>query len=155
MKTISRGVEFEILLQTVTLTPNKTSPDNIYLFRCYHCGTGISKIKGNITSIIAGQFPTSEVDVFTQCHICKENYTFKTVKPNKTAVTKLILTMQPGQTPSDFRCVICRTILIQYTPETVRQMTPMRTMRLPSPLTCNLESCGKEYLLDDIVSVVE
>lgn len=156
MQAVVRDIHFDILLQTVTLTPNKLYPDTIYLFRCYHCGTGISKIQGDIVSVIAGKVPSTQVAVVTQCHVCKENYTFQTIQVyKKTEAVKLILAPQPGLTTSTFKCVICRTSLAHYNKDTVRLLNPMRNMRLPSPLTCTNETCGKEYLLTDIVSMVE
>jgi len=108
MKAISQGVAFELFLQTVTLKENKINPDNIYLFRCYHCGTGISKIKGEIVSIVAGHVPSSEITVIIQCHICKENYSFQTLTTNnERKATKLILAPQSNIQTSTFRCILC------------------------------------------------
>lgn len=155
MKATNRTVPIEILLQTVALVPNKQDPDNIYLFRCYHCGTGVSKIQGNIASITAGHIPSSEVPVVNQCHMCKENYMFKTFSSKPAESIKLILVPHFSQSVSIFYCVICRTPLLKYSDSSALLTANMQQMKIPFPFACSLESCGKDYLLNEIVSMVE
>lgn len=152
MKIIDRSVPSDILLQTVSLSQNDTNPDNVYMFRCYHCGTAISKVKGNVASITPGFVPSDLVIVINQCYSCKENYTFKTTKA-KTGVIKITLAPQLDRTISTFHCVFSRTPLLQYNDTEAFRLPLMQRMLFPAMLGCTDLTCSKDYLLNDIVSL--
>ncbi len=142
----------EILTQTVTLTTNKDKPDNLFLFHCYHCGTGIQRIKGNVVRIGAGITLPQSVMTFQQCHRCKENYTFQIVHMKAPTAIKLTLTPQVEGGVSTFHCIICRQPVLQYTLEKAVKLPKMTPIIPPSLFACT--QCGKIYLLNDVVSLV-
>ena len=142
----------EILLQTVTITDNKKSPDNLVLFHCYHCGTGIQRIKGEVVRINAGITSPQTVMTIQQCHRCKENYTFQVVHAKLPNVIKVTLTPQTEREVSTFHCVICRTPVIQYNLDLIVKLPQMTPIHPPSLFACT--QCGKIYLLNEIVSLV-
>lgn len=153
VRLIVHNLPTEILLQTVAISSNKLNSDDVILFRCYHCGTGISKVKGKVNKISAGIVPNSDVTVIQQCHICKENYTFQTVKGTKND-TNLILSPEKDKTVSTFHCIICRTPIFQYNDEIAVTVLNVAVVPLLSRIKCTEKACKKAYLLDEIVSLV-
>lgn len=145
----------EILVQTVVLSSN-TTPEKIELFRCYHCGTGISKIQGDIIAITPGTVPSKDLAVITQCRRCKENYILKTL-PDKSEYIKLILAPTPDNIldKNYFRCIKCRNILIEYKGEKAFSYLTGDPLALPAKIICDSLDCSRKYLLKDIVSVIE
>lgn len=143
MDIIIRTVPSEIYLQTVSITHNKKTPDNMYLFRCYHCGTSIAQIKGDVAGISSGYIPTDQVPVIYSCWKCRENYNFQTIK-TKSERIKLTVVPQVYQDESVFRCVICRNICFHF-----------GSVEIPYKFTCPNYTCYKKYILNDVVSFSE
>jgi hypothetical protein len=144
-------VQSEILLQTVTLSKSKTDPDNTYLFRCYHCGTAISRIQGDVVGITAGLIPNSDAIVIHQCYKCKENYVFQTLN-GTSKFTSLTISQEPTKLISTFHCVICRTQLFQYNNNVVALLPETTLLILPTLVRCIKPDCKKDYLLKDVVA---
>lgn len=142
MRTTVFEIVHEIALQTVVVAPNPRNPDNTYLFRCYHCGKAILKIKGDIVGIYAGLVPTHDVITFYECYGCKENYTFQ-VRGAPADIIKLILTPYGAEKQSTFNCVICKSNCITYS----------LNMSLPKDFVCPNYTCNQEYRLQDVVSL--
>ena len=146
MRVNIHNVPTDIRLQTVKLAP--TDDDNSYLFRCYRCGTAIARIKGKVVEIEAGYVPNNNVPVINQCPNCHENYTFLTVTDHP---GQIILTLAPQETTSIFRCVVCRTPLLQFTGQDIIFTLPlMKHILTPYLFDC---SCDQHYLLHEIVSL--
>ena len=150
MKVSILDVPSDILLQTVTITDNQQNPSNLFLFHCYHCGTGIQRIKGEVTRINAGMISEKDTLSALQCHRCKEHYFFQTVH-SKPSVIKLTLSPALESEVSNFYCVICRTVLLQYTDKVIARLPLMHLMITPSLFGCT--NCGKDYLLNEVVSL--
>jgi uncharacterized protein with PIN domain len=145
------NVNSDILIQTVTITDNKKNPSNLFLFHCYHCGTGIQRIKGEVTRINAGMINEKDTLSALQCHRCKEHYFFQTVHA-KPSVIKLTLSLQQDREVSTFHCIVCRQELIQYSDNVIARLPLMQLMKTPSLFGCT--NCGKDYLLNEIVSAI-
>ena len=152
MRIIIHSVPTELLIQTVSLTQDKTNPDNSYLFRCFRCGTPVCRVQGLVVSIVPGLVPTNDVPVIHGCYQCHEAYTFQTILSNKKR-TSLILSPEPTRSTSIFRCFICRTPLIEYTDKMAAKLPDKTLMKVPSNFECSNYDCKKEYLLNDIVSL--
>lgn len=137
----------ELLLNTVSLSKIENKS---WLFRCFRCGTSITRVEGELVGISAGWEPTSDVLVISQCHNCHENYTFQT-RQTKNLIAKLTLSLYLDQ--SAFLCVICRSRLLEYNAELIQQMPERNLLDLPASFTCFKYDCHKQYQLNEIVTL--
>jgi len=153
VKASIRNKPTDILLTTVSLTIDKANPDNLIMFRCYHCGTSITQIQGAVTGVFSGLMPTNEVVVINQCSKCHANITFQTLPtPKNPEVTKLKLSYEKGI--ETFHCFICRTQLLQYNADILISLPERKHLIMPLAFTCFKPDCHKQYLLNEIVTVV-
>jgi uncharacterized protein with PIN domain len=150
VRIIIHSVPTELLIQTVSIAKDKDNPDNSCLFRCFRCGTPVSRIPGLVVSIVPGLVPTYDVPVIHACYQCHEAYTFQTILSNRKR-TSLILSPQPNTDSSIFRCFLCRMPLIKYTPKIAVRLPEETLINMPYNFTC--PSCEKEYTLSDVVSL--
>ncbi len=149
MKIVIHNVITELLIQTVFVT----NSDNSYLFRCYHCGTAITRIKGEVVGITAGYIPNNLVPIINQCSQCRENYIFLSVSQPKDNLIMLTLSPEPNRQLSTFHCVVCRTPLLQYGNGIVCTL-PLKQVRMPLFFNCLKDDCHRPYLLNEVVEVV-
>lgn len=151
MKAIIRDRADDILLSTVALGLSEQNPENVYLIRCYRCGSALSQVKGEVIGIFAGLVPTEHAVVIQQCFKCKQNYTFQAspgLKPSGTI--SLTLVAEPGV--NTFHCLICRMQLVQYSDKEHVMLPEYKHIPLPTFFTCFNPTCGKKYLLKEIVT---
>lgn len=154
MKTTDyRGNASEVLVQTVTLSKNAKDPFAAYIFHCFHCGKQVNKIQGEVRSIVAGLIPTNEVTSISQCIACGENYTFQSVKSDRSEI-RLILSRLPEDRVSSFHCVICRSILAKYDDMKVTLIPWMTVHTTPCVFTCFNPTCDRQYRVNEIVTSV-
>ena len=149
MRIIIHSVPTNLLVQTVSVTVDKSNPDNSYLFRCFRCGTPVCRVQGLVVSIVPGLVPTYDVPVIHACYQCHEAYTFQTILSNRKR-TNLILSPEPTRSTSIFRCFLCRLPLVEYTDKIAARLPDKELMHLPQEFEC---TCGKEYLLSDTVGL--
>lgn len=150
MQTSIKGIPSNTFINTVILSHNRANPDNVYLFRCYKCGTAINQIRGLIWSITAGYTPSTEVATINECHQCKEKYTFQSFTGASSRLeTNLILSVNPPLTT--FHCVFCRQPLVQYTPKVAALLPEFIKIKLGSSFQCFTPTCKSGYYLNDIV----
>jgi hypothetical protein len=141
----------DLLVQTVIVTHNIGQTDSL-LFRCYHCGTAISRIDGTVIRIEAGYPPSDYVPVIDQCHNCHENYIFRNGFTKPTA-TEIILAPEPGKVLSTFHCMRCRTPILEYDKLRAVSLTNYKVLKLPFFINCPKPDCGHTYLIKEIVSL--
>lgn len=154
MQASIKGVKTDISINTVIITNNRVEPDNIFLLRCYKCGTAIKQIKGLVWSIVAGYIPSMEITTVDQCHNCKENYTTQSfIGVNRPSVdTTLTLSADPKV--NTFHCVICRQPLMQYNKSIAALLPEFDKFKYPAMFTCFTPGCMHKYYLNDIVEPV-
>ena len=152
MRIIIHSVPTNLLVQTVSVTVDKSNPDNSYLFRCFRCGTPVCRVQGLVVSIVPGLVPTFDVPIIHACYQCHEAYTFQTILSNRKR-TSLILSPEPMRDTSIFRCFLCRNPLLQYDSKHVVTLPDKELMRVPHNFECPTIDCKKEYLLSDVVSL--
>jgi uncharacterized protein with PIN domain len=152
MKIIIHSVPTELLVQTILVTKDDISDRDSCLFRCFRCGTPISRIPGLVVDIVPGLVPTNDVSVVHACVQCREAYTFQTILTNRKR-TRLILSTNPNRSTSIFRCFICRTPLVEYSDKVVATLPNKELMKIPQKFECSNPLCKKDYLLGDVVSV--
>ena len=141
----------DILVQTVIVTHNLGQTDSL-LFRCYHCGTTISRIDGTVIKIEAGHPPSDYVQIIDQCHNCHENYIFQNgfTKPMSAEIT---LAPEPGKALSTFHCIRCRTPILQYDKNKIVILGTLKLMEMPFFVNCPKPDCGQTYLIKELVSL--
>lgn len=146
-----QGKDRFLFVHSVIITKNQEHPKQADILWCYSCGENIARIKGKISQIRAGEIGTNEIAAIRECAKCRKNYiiTAVTKLPN---VIRLTLVYDPYFLPNIFRCVICRQPQFDYTPERVIILSTKRTFPLPYAFTCQRSTCGKQYLLEDVVS---
>jgi uncharacterized protein with PIN domain len=139
------SIPSDITLQSIFIAP--TSNDESFLFRCYHCGTSIARIKGEVKGIISGFIPM-EIPVISQCLQCKENYTFIPISHNNEAI-ELSISPELNKQFSTFMCVKCRSPIFRYDLDKIFLSLNLRKICMPQEIQCD---CGMDYLLKEIVS---
>lgn len=151
MKATIRNIpDIEILVHTVSV--KKTTSENVYLFRCYRCGTSISQVKGEITRIFPGLEPSDEVPVISQCFKCHWHYTFQTknfvVKP----YIELGIVHEVGFNDyTTFHCVICRSKLLNYNQQWIERLSDSKLLKLPHEFICSNDTCNRQYKVVDVL----
>lgn len=153
MQIVIRNMPLEMLLQSVTVSPNPKQPDNMYLFHCFRCGYQIVQVKGIVTRIFPGLEPTDEIPVVSQCPRCRERFVFIT-KPLRSKRTKVVLShnglfMEHGR--SIFRCFICRTPLLYFDNKIVISIKNRVIEELPLALDCTNLQCPQGYVIVDAI----
>lgn len=152
MEVTIRNIPKEILVQTVSVRHNKEESENLYLFHCYRCGTGISQIKGEVMRISAGVEPSEDVPVIDQCYRCKEYYTFQTKNFLQYKRIRLTVSHTLLDRPyTTFHCVICRNQLFQYNSHFIKMLPDWKTITVPYQLDCINPDCIQKYTLMDVL----
>jgi hypothetical protein len=152
MLIIIRDTQSEILTQSVSVKHNDKNIDNVYLFRCYYCGTPISQIKGDVKRIYPEEPDDEQVAVIKQCPKCNYRYTFKTRDYLKNDRIELNLYHDNIRGHiSPFHCVICRSLLLAYNTKVIKQLPEETEVALPFSFDCINITCNQRYLLVDVV----
>jgi len=145
-----RDESIEFTFTTIVIAPDKEKPDKVIYFYCPYCATGIAQIKGHIVNLLPG-FETKNITaVLSKCHKCKEIYSYQMISSfDKGTRTRLTLIVRPDNPV--FYCLICRTPLLEYNQNIVKQLQPEKILTLPADFSCSKPDCKKEYQLRDIV----
>jgi hypothetical protein len=149
MRATIKGISRELLVQTVSVS-RQSNVTPLILVRCYHCGSGISQIDGVVTRIFPGLEPTPNLSVITQCVGCRMLYTFQ---PHLYKDDRISVTLSTTEKLEDlFYCIICRTLLLQYTDTYVKVLPEREKKQPPFDYDCFKPLCGSKYRLNSIVS---
>lgn len=140
----------ELLVQTVSLVRNDEDLDNLYLFRCPYCSTGVAQIQGLVAKISAGNEPGEEVAVLHECPKCKRIYTFQTLAYLNKKYAKITLISIP-KTIGIFYCWICREQLLQFMEDKVVKLPEFEIKKIPFAMNCINPRCVARYRIADIV----
>lgn len=141
----------EILIQTVSITPNKEDPNNLYLFRCPYCASSTgAQIQGKIAKISEGLTPTDDVVTVHQCKGCKRLYTFQTVKYLPQKQTQITLIGQPGVI-GVFTCWLCRNPILQFLNGKIMKLPNFELVNPPFSMDCVNPACPVRYKIVDLV----
>lgn len=143
------NIPSEILVTTVSVKHNPNNPLNVYLFRCLQCGTGITQINGDIVKISAGREPSQDVAVINQCYKCRHYYIFQTRTHLPKESIRLVLPVRSVY--NLFRCVICRTQLLEYNKTSVYLLPQHLSKVYPFDFDCVGHACSVHYSLVDMV----
>lgn len=142
----------EILVQTVSLGHNELEPNNLYLFRCPSCSTGVSQIKGVVSKISPGIEPNNDVAVLHQCPKCKKIYVFQTLEYLDKKNTKVTLVSFPG-TVGIFYCWLCRNPLLQFIDDKVVAFPDFTLKKIPFTMDCVNPKCPAKYHVTDLIKM--
>ncbi|HEX8965669.1 MAG TPA: hypothetical protein VF820_04535 [Patescibacteria group bacterium] len=141
----------DILIQTVSVTPNTDEPDNLYLFRCPYCSSSTgAQVQGKITKISEGLTPTEDVVTIHQCKGCKRLYTFQTVKYLPKKYTQVTLISIPGVI-GIFSCWLCRNPLLQFKDGRIIRLPNFELLTVPFTMDCVNPTCPAKYKIVDYV----
>jgi rubredoxin len=140
----------EILVQTISLTTNRKSPLNVFLFFCDNCGYQIRQVQGAVARIFPGLEPSNEIPTISKCPQCGEKYVFQTKKFLKDDRTHVTLASKNNKI-STFHCSICRVPLLQFTNTSLVVLPEYHVMKVPFPLNCINSTCSQKYNIDDVI----
>jgi uncharacterized protein with PIN domain len=138
----------ELLVHTVSV--RRVNQMDIYLFRCYKCGTAVAQFKGEIVRIEPGLLPSDDVPVVSQCFRCKEYYSFQTTTVKKDRI-ELRLANNIDSHFTTFRCVLCRMQLLEYNSKFVKSLPEWKSEVLPYKFDCSGKECNQKYVLKDVI----
>jgi hypothetical protein len=139
----------ELLVHTVSV--RRVNQMDIYLFRCYKCGTAVAQFKGEIVRIEPGLLETDEVPTISQCFKCKEYYTFQTLNIERDRIELRLYNDVMASHFTTFHCVICRTQLIQYNAHFVKTLPSFALKTIPYNFDCFGRECMQKYRLVDVI----
>jgi hypothetical protein len=154
MQVTIKTVPQEVLVQTITVSPNIQDPSNMFLFFCFRCGFQLVQIQGKVSRIFPGLEPTDTIPVVNQCSRCREKYVFLS---KKLSAKKTRLVLSHSNFWSDtagrsiFRCFICRTPLLAYNSTQAVDLVTHKVLSLPASIDCTNIHCSQKYVIEDIL----
>jgi len=146
-----QGQDRFLFVQSVLIGKNQDNPKRADILWCYSCGGNVSRIKGQVTQIRAGEIENNDALALSTCPNCHKNFIITVVASQKGAV-RLTLVYDPYSLPNVFHCLICRQPLLTYDPEHATEYYTKIVHSLPYAFSCTRKTCFRSYLLEDVVS---
>ncbi len=144
------GVVRQLPVHTISLGKNEKNPKNTYLFHCPYCRQAIAQVQGRVDKIFPGLEPSADVPVVFKCGQCHRTYTFQTHNYKYKDITRVTLANQDNII-NTLHCFVCTTPLVQFKDDKIWTLPEFKLNTIPFTLKCYKQSCGKEYLISDVV----